>query len=86
MWIPLLIGPAETTVRRLRVELAAPSLVEEAQRVLADPSKAEDMGPFIASEVDRAGRVVGWLVGPGFLGEGPGLVWDPEGVLDPSGA
>lgn len=86
LWLPALIGPAETTVLRLRVELAAPSLVEEAQRVLDDPSKAKDMGPFIASDDDRAGRVVGWLIGPGFLGEGPGLVWDPEGVLRASGA
>ena len=85
MWIPVLVGPSETTVRKLRVELAAPSLVEEARRVLDDPSKAKDLGPFIAYD-ESEGRVVGWLIGPGFLGEGPGLVWDPEGVLQPRGS
>jgi hypothetical protein len=84
MWIPVFFGPSEPTVRRLRVELAAPSLVKDAQRVLDDPSKAKDAGPFIAYD-DNGGRVVGWLIGPGFLGEGPGLVWDPEGVLQPRG-
>ena len=77
MWIPVLVGPSETTVRKLRVELAAPSLVEEAQRVLDDPSKAKDMGPFIAYD-ESEGRVVGWLIGRGFLGEGPGLVMGPR--------
>jgi hypothetical protein len=85
MWIPVSFGPSETTVRRLRVELAAPSLVEEAQRVLDDPSTAKDMGPFIAYD-ESEGRVVGWLIGPGLLGRGPGLVWDPEGVLRPRGS
>jgi hypothetical protein len=85
MWIPIFVGPSESTVRRLRVELAAPSLVEEARRVLDDPSKAKDMGPFIAYD-ESQGRVVGWLIGPGLLGRGPGLVWDPEGVLRPRGS
>jgi hypothetical protein len=82
MWIPVVFGPPETTVRRIRMELAAPSLVKEARGVLRDPSKAKDSGPFIAYDEDGRGRVVGWPRGGGFLGRGPGVVWDPEGVLD----
>jgi hypothetical protein len=85
MWMPVFIGPPETTVRRLRMELAAPSLVKEAQSILHDPSKAKDNGPFIAYD-GRGGRVVGWLRGQGFLGRGPGVVWDPEDVLEPHGS
>lgn len=86
LWIPVFVGPSETTVRRLRVELAAPSLVDQALRVLADPSKAEDRGPFIAYAENGDGRVVGWLNGVGLLGRGPGLVWDPGGVLQSGGS
>jgi hypothetical protein len=71
--------------RRARIELAAPDLIDDAEVLLASPRAADAQDPFVAHEDDGSGRVVGWPIGWGFLGRGPGLIWDPDGVLMPDG-
>ena len=83
-WLCVLVGPPETALRQVRVRLAAPTLARDAARVRDEPSLAQDMGPFVAYD-GEGGRVVGWLIGSGFLGRGPGIVWDPDGVLAGAG-
>lgn len=80
-----ILGPApDSRLRRARVELAAPDLVIEAQALLDEPLGSGPRGPFVATSRPDGGRVVGWQIGFGMLGNGQGLIWDPDGVLRPS--
>lgn len=78
-WAPSQLAPSDVTLRRARVELAAPDLVAMGEAALAADQPSDHTGPFVAQAGD--GRVVGWQIGMGLLGKGTGLVWDPAGHL-----
>lgn len=85
-WASILGPLPDSTLRRARVSLAAPDLVVEAQALLERPPRSAPQGAFVATAPEGAGRVVGWPIGTGMLGNGEALVWDPDGVLGPDGA
>jgi hypothetical protein len=72
VWVPALID-----VRRIRVELAAATLVTQAEALLDDPQPAGEQGAFIAVSTTGNTRVVGWRRGLGFLGNGKGWCGTP---------
>jgi hypothetical protein len=78
-WTAVFFGPSESTARRVRVELAARTLVKEAERVLEIRRRRRIWAVCRVRGVGRPSlhgrRVVGWLIAPGILDEGLGLVW-----------
>lgn len=82
-WV-LMLGdvPTEETARRMRVELAAPDLVADAQQALADLD-GTDGALFVAADRAATRHLAGWVVLSPLLAisNGVGLVWDPDGLL-----